>query len=163
MTTNFNAGLAAALCGNNALAEQVIPTLESNWPKATQVVGFDLPELKAAVALGEHEPQVAIAELAGARANDPTLLTNYLRALAYLGAHQTALAVADLQTVLGHRGLALTGGSNLYPVAQSALIRAYAESDDKNNSAQASQKFMELWRGADPAEQLRLSSGAVAH
>ncbi|MDR3745394.1 MAG: hypothetical protein P4K80_04605 [Acidobacteriaceae bacterium] len=163
MTTNFNAGLAAALCGNNALAEQVIPTLESNWPKATQVVGFDLPELKAAVALGEHEPQVAIAELAGARANDPTLLTNYLRALAYLGAHQTALAVADLQTVLGHRGLALTGGSNLYPVAQSALARAYAENGDKNNSAQASQKFLELWRGADPAEQLRLSSGTVAH
>jgi serine/threonine-protein kinase len=161
MTTEFNAGIAAALCGEGALAQGAIATLGHDRPDSAAVAGYELPDLRAAVALGRHDPQAALDALKSAQSNNAALLTVYLRGLAYVGLRQTQLGIEQFQAVLGHRGLALTGGSNVYPVAQSALARVYAQSGDQNNSAQEYKIFLESWSGADPAERLKVEADAA--
>jgi serine/threonine-protein kinase len=158
ITANFNAGVAAALCGNSGLAQLAIVTLDHDWLQNAEVRGHRLPDLRAAVALGRHNYQAALDALKTAQPNDPTVLSVYLRGLAYVGLHQTQLGIADFQVVLAHHGIALTGGSDVYPAAQIALARAYAQSGDKNDSAQEYKKFLDTWRGADTSERLQVEA-----
>ena len=160
MTTTFNAGTAAALCGDRALAESAIRTLNGDLPQASAVSGYYLPDLKAALALGERDPRAALDALKAAQPYDLISLTPYLRGLAHVELHETQLGIVDFQTVLGHRGIDVTGGSDVYPMAQIALARAFAESGDKANSARAYRRFLELWRG-DPGERLRAEALAA--
>jgi serine/threonine-protein kinase len=149
MSTNFAAGMGAALCGNGDLAQRTIDAISSDWPQSTVAKGYELPELRAAVALGQHDPQVAFDALLAVQKDDPALLTPYLRGLAHIGLHQTQFGISDFQSVLGHRGAALVGGSNVFPVALSTLASAYAESGDMYDSVQANRRLLEMWRGAD--------------
>jgi hypothetical protein len=124
-------------------------------------VGYYLPDLHAAIALGDHDPQFALEVLKTARPYDLISLTPYLRGLAHVELHQMQVGIVDFQTVLGHRGIAVTGGSNVYPMAQIALARAFAESGDKSNSRQAYKRFLELWSGADPGQRLKSEAQAA--
>jgi serine/threonine-protein kinase len=154
MTTNFNAGVAAALCGNQPLPANAISALH-DLPESYAVNGFYLPDLLAAVALGQHQPQAALDALQSARPYDLISITPYLRGLAHAELHQPQLAVVDFQIVLGHRGIALTGGSDVFPLAQLAMARAYAEIGDRPNSQQAYRGFLDLWRLAPPGQPLK--------
>jgi serine/threonine-protein kinase len=157
--TTFNAGVAAALCGNKSLAQQSIAALTRNWPHASAVTGYYLPDLNAALALGQLNYPAALTALAPAAPSDLISLTPYLRGLAHLGLHQPQLAIADFESVLAHHGAALTSGSNVYPMAQIDLARAFAAPNgsqpaDKPNSLQAYKNFLTLWPLADPANPL---------
>jgi serine/threonine-protein kinase len=58
-------------------------------------------------------------------------------------------AIADFQTVLAHRGVALVLGSNVYPMAEIGVARAYAAGGDKADSVVAYRRFLALWGDAD--------------
>ena len=64
------------------------------------------------------------------------------------------LAVADFQTVLDHRGAAFLSGSNVYPMAEIGLAKAYASIGDKANSAAAYRRFAAMWQNADRGQGL---------
>ncbi len=145
MTGIFHSGMAAALCGEKPPAEAAIAALSHEMAQASAVSGYYLPDLKAAMALGQHDPKAALEALQSAHPYDLISLTPYLRGLAHEQLHQTREAIVDFEIVLGHRGLAVTGGSDVYPMAQLALARAYAASGDKANSARAYRRFQELW------------------
>jgi tetratricopeptide (TPR) repeat protein len=150
----FNAGMAAALCGDGTDAEKAIIRLNQSFPKSTAVAGYYVEDLQAAMDLRAKEPREALAALSGASTYDQISLTPYLRGLAHLATGEASLAIADFQTIVDHRGAALIAGSNVYPMAQIGLARAYAAIGDKVNSTAAYRRFLELWHNSDRGQSL---------
>jgi tetratricopeptide (TPR) repeat protein len=153
-TAGFDAGMASALCGDKAGAERAIAALQQSFPKNAAVTGYYVPDLKAAMALAANDPKGALAALGSAGAYDEISLTPYLRGLTHLGTGEATLAVADFQSIIDHRGAAFIAGSNVYPMAQIGLARAYAAMGDKANSTTAYRKFEGLWQQADRGQGL---------
>ncbi|MDE3104082.1 MAG: protein kinase [Acidobacteriota bacterium] len=145
----FNSGIAAALCGNRQFAEAAERRLKQDYPESVAVSGYYAADLEAAMALSARSSRDALTALATASAYDQISLTPYLRGLAHLGDGQPLLAIADFQTIVDHRGAALIAGSNVYPMAQIGLARAYAAIGDHVNSRAAYARFQELWKHAD--------------
>ena len=149
MNTLFNAGIAEAMCGDAADAEQIILRLQQSFPQGFAVNGYYLPDLKAALALHDGNPSAALEILKSARQFDLISLTPLLRGQAHIRMHQVQIGIVDFQTVLSHRGLPFVVGSVVYPVAEIGLARAFAEIGDTGNSAEAYRTFLEMWRSAD--------------
>jgi serine/threonine-protein kinase len=145
----FHAGLAAALCGDQTYAEKTIAGLRQSFPRNTLVGQDFIPELQAAADIGVNEPAKALQVLVEVKARDQTSLTPYLRGLAHAAVGEMPAAIADFQTILAHRGVALVMGSNVYPMAEIGLARAYAASGDREKSAVAYRRFLALWGDAD--------------
>lgn len=72
----------------------------------------------------------------------------YLRAEAYLAAHQGIAAAAEFQTIIGHPGITLN--EPIGALAHLGLGRAYVMSGDTAKARTAYQDFFALWKGADP-------------
>jgi serine/threonine-protein kinase len=161
MSGTFNAGMTAALCGDQDLAARAIASLRRNFPNASAVTGYYIPDLRAAVALNKNDPALALQILKAAALYDEISLTPYLRGMAHLAAHQPQTAISDFQIVLSHRGLAFLDGGNVYPMAQIARARAFAAAKDSANSMQSYRAFLELWFGAEPSEPLKLEAVAA--
>jgi len=123
---SFNAGIAAGLCGDRAYAEKAWADLLQSYPQNTAVMQYYVPDLEAAAELGARDPASALSVLARVEQHDQVSLTPYLRGLAHVAVGKAPLAVADLQTVLAHRGEDFLLGSDVYPVAKSALERVSA-------------------------------------
>jgi serine/threonine-protein kinase len=126
--SRFRTGMAAALCGDRANAEQVILALEQLRPESTGagVTHYGPPELEAALAISERNPDRALDLLGEVQPQDELALVSYLRALAYDEKGDVAQVKVNLSAVMEHRGSVFLAGSNLYPVARSRLIRASA-------------------------------------
>ncbi len=151
---SFNAGMAAALCGDQTYAGKVITALQQSYPKNTSVVQHYLPQLQAAAQIGANEPGKALDSLIAVEQYDEAPLTPYLRGVANAALGQMPAAILDFQAVLGRRGGALMQGTNVYPMAEVGVARAYAANRDKANSAAAYRDFLVSWRGADPGQHL---------
>ena len=149
LVTSFQVGLAAALCGDVSAAQRAVAGLKTNFPNSTAVTGYYLAELQAAMLLHQNDAKGALGVLGPAATYDQISLTPYLRGLAHLGTGQAVLAVSDFQAVVDHRGMAFLMGSNVYPMAELGLARAYAAMGDKANSRVAYQRFAALWHEAD--------------
>ena len=145
----FDAGMAYALCGDVSQAQKTMDKLQQTYPRNSAVVGYYLPDLRAALALRSQDAQAALSALAGASQYDLLSLTPYLRGHAHLVATAASAAVIDLQITLDHRGYAFLSGSNVYPMAQLSLARGYAAMGDKANSVREQQSFQALWKQAD--------------
>lgn len=156
----FNAGMAAALCGDKPGAERAIAVLKQNFPQSTAVTSYYVADLEGAMALEAKDPLGALAALSAAAPYDQISLTPYLRGLAHLGTGEAVLAVADFQTIVDHRGAAFVAGSNVYPMAQIGLARSYAAIGDKANSTAAYRRFLELWQDADRGQALLAEASA---
>jgi serine/threonine protein kinase/tetratricopeptide (TPR) repeat protein len=161
MVGTFNTGMGAALCGDQELAGRAIAKLTHDYPNASAASGYYLPDLNAAVALAKNDPATALEALKPAAAFDLISLTPYLRGLANLAAHQPQVAASDFQVVMGHQGSAVVSGSNVYPMAQLGLARAYAANGENAKTVQAYRGFLELWSGADTAQPLKLEAVAA--
>ena len=83
-------------------------------------------------------------ELAPAQSFRPA----YVRGLAYLQASDPATAAAEFQRILDHRGLEPI--SPLYPLAYVQQGRAYVLTGEPTKARNAYQKFLALWKDADP-------------
>jgi eukaryotic-like serine/threonine-protein kinase len=146
---SFHAGMAAALCGDKTYADKTVVELQQSFPRNTRVEQSYVPELEAAAEIGVNEPAKALQVLANVKVNGQRSLTPYLRGLAHGATNQMPSAIVDYQAVLVHRGVALATGSNVYPMAEIGLARAYAATGDKDDSVAAYRKFLVLWGDAD--------------
>ncbi len=150
----FNTGMAHALCGSTARAREIVADLQKNFPQSFAATGFYIPDLQAALALHDGDPASALEALKPARQYDMISLTPYLRGRAHVALRQTQIGIVDYQTVLAHRGSALLTGGDVYPIAEIGVARAFADTGDLGNSAQAYRHFLDLWRNADPGQML---------
>ncbi len=157
---SFNAGMASALCGDKANTERSIASLKQIYPQSTAVTGYYVADLQAAMALQAKDPKQALTVLSSAAAYDQLSLTPYLRGLAHLASGESSLAIADFQTIVDHRGAAFIAGSNVYPMAQIGLARAYAAIGDKVNSTAAYKRFLVLWQDAERGQPLVAEASA---
>jgi serine/threonine protein kinase/tetratricopeptide (TPR) repeat protein len=149
IVASFNAGMAAALCGDKPYAEKTIAALQQNFPQSSAVAQYYVPELQAAAEIGINEPEKSIQTLNSLSNYDEITLAPYLRGMAHAALGQMALAIQDFQVVLVRHGGAFTLQGNVYPMAKLGEARAYAASRNKPESVQAYQEFLTLWGNTD--------------
>jgi serine/threonine-protein kinase len=151
---SFHAGMAAALCGDQTYAEKAIAALQGSYPQNTAVAQYYVPQLQAAAEIGVNEPEKALGSLIALEPYDDISLTPYLRGMANAAMGQMPAAILDFQTVLGNRGLDMTLGSDVYPMAEVGIARAAAMNRNKAISVEAYQRFLKLWGEVDPGQPL---------
>jgi serine/threonine protein kinase/tetratricopeptide (TPR) repeat protein len=154
---SFDAGMAAALCGDQTYADKVAGALQESYPQNTAVMQSLIPQLQAAAAIGVNEPEKALAPLIGIESYDQLGLVPYLRGMANSALGQMPAAIVDFQAVLDHRGAAVTQ-SNAFPMAELNIGRAHALNRDKRDSVEAYRRFLVLWRNADQNQPLMLAA-----
>jgi serine/threonine-protein kinase len=159
----FHAGLASGLCGDGAATEATTLWLKQEYPENTTVALHYVPELEAVVALADNNATKALEVLIAVAPYEEDSLAPYLRGVAHITRKEPSLAVADFQTVLSHRGMAFTSGSNVYPMAEIGLARASEAAGDKVLSVAAYDRFAALWTKDDkvqpsPSESVRSRS-----
>jgi serine/threonine protein kinase/tetratricopeptide (TPR) repeat protein len=160
--------LAYALAGDAAHAESLADDLDKRFPLNTVVQSVWLPTIHAQMETGRKNatrsidlPQAAAPYELGmlsASAANSCLYPVYVRAEAYLSAHQGIEAAAEFQKILDHRGLLWNCATG--PLARLGLARAYAlqaqsmqgsDADAVRAKARAAyQDFLTLWKDADP-------------
>lgn len=134
---SFNAGMAAALCGDQPYAIKTALILQQYFPRNTAVARNYAPELKAAAAIGINEPGKAIPNLDASGQYDQTLFAAYLRGMAHTALSQTPQAILDFQAVLARRGEASMQEGDLYPMAEMSVARNYKNSRTQPERAEA--------------------------
>jgi len=154
ITALYNSGMADALCGNTAAAQQSIAKLEQTYPQSFAVKGFYIADINAGIALKNQDPSTALDLLKPARQYDLISLTPVLRGRAHVALRQVQIGIVDFQTVLSHRGVPFIVGSVDYPVAEIGVARAFADTGDAGNSGEAYRHFLDLWKTADPNQPL---------
>jgi serine/threonine-protein kinase len=163
-TALFNIGVASALCGDRTRASEIIVELRHRYPQSFEVNGYFVADIQAAEDLHDNRPVAALNDLAPARAFDLISITPFLRGQAHVAQHEVAVGIVDFQTELAHRGATYIVGNDVYPAAQIGVARAFADSGDLGNSAEAYRRFLSLWSMADPASPLvieaRVHAGA---
>ncbi len=159
----FNTGMADALCGNAARAQQIVDELERTYPQSFAVKGFYTADIRAGIALHNQDPSAALELLKAARTYDLISLTPLLRGRAHVALRQVQIGIVDFQTVLSHRGVPFIFGSVDFPVAQIGVARAFADTGDTGNSAEAYRHFLDLWKTADPNQPLVAEARAHSH
>ncbi|HEY1472187.1 MAG TPA: protein kinase [Candidatus Acidoferrum sp.] len=157
----YGIALASALTDTNKSSQAQIAKrmddLSRRFPEDTVVQFNYLPTVNAMLQINAGNPAKAIEILEGARPYELGSPSNismslsmypvYVRGLAYLSAKQGALAAAEFQRLLAHRGIVQTepiGG-----LAQLGLARAYALQGDASQAKTAYQAFLKLWKDAD--------------
>ncbi len=143
--------LALALAGDITRAEKLAGELNDKFPLNTVVQRFWLPTIRAAVALERKDANKAVEllrEMSPYELGSPWLMPVYVRGRAYLMQGNSGGAAADFQVVIDHPGI--VGLSVVGSLARLGLARAYALEDDTVKSRAAYEKFLELWKDADP-------------
>jgi serine/threonine protein kinase/tetratricopeptide (TPR) repeat protein len=156
----YTAALALAFSGDVSRSQSLADDLEKRFPEDTFAKFTYIPVLRALSALDHGEPsgsvetlQVALPyELAvnGLNFNHyylGGLHSAYVRGEALLAVHQYALAAAEFQKILDHRGI--VGADPIGALAHLQLGRAYVLSGDPIKAKAAYQHFLTLWKDAD--------------
>ena len=151
---SFNAGMAAALCGDQGYAEGTIAALQQNYPQSTAVAEYYVPQLRAAGEIGVNEPEKALDTLIALEPYDQISLGPYLRGVANSALGQMQAAIRDFQIAQAHRGSSLLLSTDVYPMAELGVARAYAASRDKTASVEGYRSFLMLWKEADQGQPL---------
>jgi len=149
------AALALAQIGDAAKGEKLVEDLTREFPNDTLLIAAHLPAVRALIDLRQNKPAEAIAALEPARKYEmgtgggaPNFWPIHVRGQAYLRLHDGAKAAAEFQKILDHRGALAT--SELYPLSQLNLARAYALQGNSTKARTAYQDFFALWKDADP-------------
>jgi serine/threonine-protein kinase len=155
---SFDAGMAAALCGDQPYAMRTIKVLQESYPQNTAVAKYYVPQLQAAAEIGVNEPEKALDSLIALEPYDEISLTPYLRGMANAALGQTSAAVLDFQTAQAHRGRSFLLSGNVYPMSELGVARAYAARRAKVNSVEAYRRFLTIWREADREQPLMVEA-----
>ena len=150
----FNIGMTAAFCGNGLVAATMLEELARSRTLSTAAREYMVPDLKAATALHAGDPSAALGELQATGTYDLVSLTPYLRGLAHTALNQPALAIADFETELTHRGATAVGSSAVYALSEIQIARAYVATGDTTSSTAAYSRFLRLWKDSDPGQRL---------
>jgi serine/threonine protein kinase/tetratricopeptide (TPR) repeat protein len=148
------ASLALALCADPA-AKNLLDAESKLHPLDSVVQGIFVPLLSATISLQKANGPAAVAELEQAHRfelaslpPDAPYWIQYTRGRAYLQSKEPDKAVTEFQKILGFRGRMPV--SELIPLAQLQLARAYAAQNDSAKARTAYQDFLALWKDADP-------------
>jgi DNA-binding winged helix-turn-helix (wHTH) protein/tetratricopeptide (TPR) repeat protein len=164
-SVKFFAATALAQAGDSAGAQKLMDALNKEGPLDTLVQNYQLPILRAQIALNKGDAQRTLElleiakpyELGGGDGGRP-LYAAYVRGQAYLAAGDGTAAAAEFQKILDHRGLMqadLTGAlAHLY-LGRARTLEARktvgAESEKARTEARiAYRDFLALWKDADP-------------
>jgi len=162
------AALAFAMAGNKGRAESLAQELGKRFPLDTQMQSLWLPAVEAQLALNRKDPAAAVSALQAAVPielgqipfvnNLSCLYHVYIRGQAYLAEGQGNAAAVEFQKIPDHNGIVWNCWTGA--LAQLGLARAYAlesktakgaDADaDRAKARAAYQKFLTLWKGADP-------------
>jgi predicted Zn-dependent protease len=150
------AALALARTGDSDRARKMADELEKQNPNNTEVVGYWLPTIRAAIEINRKHPSKAVEILQTAAPMElgekgqlgVLLYPIYVRGQAYLALSQGGAAAAEFQKFIDHRGLVVNWP--LGALAHLGLARAYALQGDTAKASTAYQDFLTLWKDADP-------------
>ncbi len=164
-TVHFFGATALVQAGDSAGAQKLMDILNKEAPLDTVVQNYQLPILRAQIALRKGDPDRALElleiarpfELGGGDFVSP-LYAAYVRGQAYLAADDGTSAGTEFQKILDHRGLMvadLTGAlAHLYLGRARALeARKIVGTESQKARAEARtayQDFLTLWKEADP-------------
>jgi serine/threonine protein kinase/Tfp pilus assembly protein PilF len=164
----FNRRLAAgalAVCGDITTAQKLLAAEDKEHPADTFLHTIDMPAGKAYASLQRGDAASAVAAMEAGRpyelggfAGNPPYWVLYIRGVAYLRAKDGGKAAAEFQKILDHRTIHVL--SELIPVAQLNLARAYALQGDSAKARAAYQDFLALWKDADPDVPILLQAKA---
>lgn len=149
------AALVFAVCGDGAQAEKLMKEEARDYPMDTFIQTIFVPLVEAYSAMhrgagGEALPRLEAArayELGNGRGN-PGLWSIATRGAIYLQMKDGNQAAAEFRRLLDHRTSSPL--SELVPLSQLNLGRAYALSGDKEKAKMAYQDFFAMWKDADP-------------
>jgi tetratricopeptide (TPR) repeat protein len=141
-----------ALCGETGRAQLIADSLGREFPLDTMHNSFWLPLIRATVELKRGSaagPGRAVQLLQPARQYEAATCFRpvWVRGLAYLQAQNGALAAAEFQKIIEHRGWDVL--SQFWPLAHLGLGRAAALQGDGVKSRRAYEDFFLLWKDAD--------------
>jgi eukaryotic-like serine/threonine-protein kinase len=154
----FLAASAFAFAGDTAKAETLAADFGKRFPKDSIVNSIYLPVVRGQIAVDRHDSAKALGLVSpeqtyelgttGQGAVTPALYPVYVRAEAYLQAHQGKEAAAEFQKIIDNRGVVVNGP--IGALAHLGLGRAEALEGDAAKARVAYQDFFALWKDADP-------------
>ena len=150
----FDAGMAAALCGDQPYAAKTAVALQQNFPRNTVATQDYVPELQAAAEIGINEPEKALPGLDTSAQYDRSLLAVYLRGMAHTALGQAPLAAIEFDSLLARQGEASMQQGDVYPMTEIGAARAYKSSRNQLASVEVYRRFLKLWKDADQKDPL---------
>jgi predicted Zn-dependent protease len=145
------------LAGDAAHAQSLADDLTKRLSQDTFVQSVWLPSIQAQIETVRKNAARSVELLHTAAPRELGMLSYgapnsclypvYVRAEAYLSAHQGSEAVAEFQKILDHRGLSWNCATGA--LAHLGLARAYAMQGDTAKARAAYQDFLTLWKDAD--------------
>jgi class 3 adenylate cyclase/tetratricopeptide (TPR) repeat protein len=139
---------AAALCNDKADAVPLLAKIAADYPQDTVIQQVNVPEDRAALALTDHQPALALQLLPGPSDLDNVSQVPYLRGLARLELHDAPNAIADFKITTRYKGNSIPNAN--YGQGLLGLARAYTLNNDKPNARKTYQTLLTLWQHADP-------------
>ncbi|HET8921787.1 MAG TPA: protein kinase [Candidatus Acidoferrum sp.] len=144
---------ALAQCGDPATAEKLIAAQGKQYPEDTFIHKVSIPLVQAQANLQHGNAAEAVTVLEAARPYEmcglfePAYSVLFIRGQAYLQMKDGAKAAGEFQKILDHRGI--DAMSELIPLAQLNLARAYALQGDTAKARTTYQDFLAMWKDAD--------------
>ena len=146
----LNAATILGEVGDVAQAQQLVDSLDHDYPANTLIQNYGLPLARAEIERHHGNAGRAIELMERAKAYELAegLGAAYVRGLAYLQSRQGGLAAAEFEKIINHPGV--IGNNDIGPLARLGLARARAMTGDKSGARVAYQDFLSLWKDADP-------------
>ena len=154
----FGSALALAYAGDSARAQALADDLGKRFSEDTLVQFNFLPTLRAKLSLSRGNASEAIEALRAAAPSElgQTTFSTYgwnvmypvfVRAEAYLAAHQGSEAAVEFEKILYHPGIVVN--QPIGALAHLGLARSYVLQGDTAKAKAAYQDFFGLWKDAD--------------
>jgi tetratricopeptide (TPR) repeat protein len=161
LDVQYTAALALEFSGGSSQSDGLAGDLEKRFPEDTFAKFTYVPVLRGLAALGKGQPadsverlQIALRyELAANGLNFNQFYLGgmhsaYVRGQALMASQRHDEAAAEFQKILDHRGI--VGLDPIGALAHLQLGRALASSGDEAAAKAAYEKFLALWKDADP-------------
>ena len=152
--TRTEAAMLMARTGDASGAERILADLAKQYPNDTMLNSGWIPMARATAEIQNNNSGKAVELMESARpyelGSGPLSLgywPNYVRAEAYLKAHDGAKAATEYKIILDHQGVDPV--NPLYALAHLSLGRAYALQGDSAKARTAYQDFLAIWKDAD--------------
>jgi DNA-binding winged helix-turn-helix (wHTH) protein/tetratricopeptide (TPR) repeat protein len=153
------AALVLARAGDAARAQALADSLEKRFPQNTELNGYWLPSIRAAIQLDRGNPAEALKTLEPAASYElayprpqleggSLIYPAYLRGQAYLLLHRGSEAAGEFQKFIDQRAAVVN--CPLGALAHLWLGRAHAVEGNAVVARASYQRFFTLWKDADP-------------